>query len=105
MKINRAMELSISDEEKKYSFSELESMRVKIEKLDKYYQVEVLKILHKYKHIVTLNENKNGVFIQLTDIPSNIIEEIKEYLNYVDKQTKQLQNTENTKDELKNTYF
>ena len=30
MKINRAMELSISDEEKKYSFSELETMRVNI---------------------------------------------------------------------------
>ena len=56
MKINRAMELSISDEEKKYSFSELETMRVNIEKLDKYYQVEILKILHKQENIISVKK-------------------------------------------------
>jgi len=52
-----------------------------------------------------LNENKNGIFINLTSLNDKIIYEIEKYLEYVQKQETQLSETETQKSILTNTFF
>jgi hypothetical protein len=84
---------------------ELNSIRDKIESMSKFNQVEVLRIFSKYPSNVTLNENKYGVHINLTDLPEIIIEELKLYIEYVNTQELNLNEMEKQKEEFKNTFF
>jgi hypothetical protein len=86
------------------STSELEIIRQKIESLPKFNQVEILRILSK-DSTVTLNENKYGTFINLTELPQDIIENLKTYINYVNTQEYHLNYLEKQKEEFKNIYF
>lgn len=79
-------------------------LKERIEELSKFHQIEILKIFKSYKNI-TINENKNGIFINMTNISDSIITQLEEYLKYVNKQEKQLNDIETQKDELTNTYF
>ena len=83
---------------------ELNIIREKIESMSKFNQVEVLRILSKHENIV-LNENKYGIHINLTDIHSGVIEQIKEFIQYVNTQESTLNAFEIQKEEFKNTYF
>ena len=83
---------------------ELNSVRDKLEEMSKFNQIEVLRILSKYKE-VTLNENKYGVHINITDLNSEIIEELKKYINYVNTQENTLDQFEQQKESFKNIYF
>jgi len=82
----------------------LNYIRDKIENMTKFNQVEILRILNKYKEI-TLNENKYGVHINLTDLSNNVIDELVVYINYVDKQEINLNEIETQKETYKNKYF
>lgn len=84
--------------------SNLNFLKEKIEDLDKFHQIEILRILNKNTSSI-LNENNNGVFINLTNINDTVIEEIEKYLDYVKKQEKQLTEIELQKDILSNTFF
>jgi hypothetical protein len=83
---------------------ELNSVRDKLEEMSKFNQIEVLRILTKYKE-VTLNENKYGVHINLTDLKKEIIDELKKYINYVNTQENALDQIEQQKESFKNIYF
>ena len=50
---------------------ELEKIKTRIEKLTKEHQLEILKILNSAPD-VKLNENKSGVYINLSFLPKNI---------------------------------
>ena len=84
---------------------ELEKIQEKIEKMSIFNQIEILKIFYEHKDEVTLNENKNGILINLTDVPQHIIDKIYKYISYVEKQEKQLNTVETKKDEIMNSYF
>lgn len=86
------------------SISELEIIRQKVESLPKFNQVEILRILSK-DSTVTLNENKYGTFINLTELPQEIIENMKNYINYVNTQEYHLNFLEKQKEDFKNIYF
>jgi Pyruvate/2-oxoacid:ferredoxin oxidoreductase gamma subunit len=86
------------------SISELEIIRQKIESLPKFNQVEILRILNK-DTTVTLNENKYGTFINLTELPNDTVENLKKYINYVNTQEYHLNYLEKQKEDFKNTYF
>ena len=80
------MEVLVSTNEvNNFSISELNYIRETIEKMNKFNQIEVLRILSKHTN-VTLNENKYGVHINLSDLSKNIIEELFVYINYVNTQ-------------------
>lgn len=83
----------------------LENLRIKIENLDIFHQKEILKIFIKNNDSVTLNENKNGVLVNLTDVPENIIDELNEYIKYVYTQEKQLEDGEIEKSNIKSSFF
>jgi hypothetical protein len=87
-----------------YSVSELNYIREAIENMNKFNQVAVLKILHKHSD-VTLNENKYGIHINLSELKKEILDELNIYIKYVNTQEITLNNIEKQKEEYKNTYF
>ncbi len=87
------------------SVKELELLCSSVESMHIFHQKEILKILNKHKNSVTLNENKNGVLVNLTDVSDEIINEIKYYISHVNNQEKELNNDEETKIKLKNDFF
>jgi hypothetical protein len=82
---------------------ELEKLKSKIETLSKEHHITILKMLK--KTIPDLNENKNGVFINLTDISPFALDELKNYCNYIDTQEVKLDKIENNQKEIESSYF
>lgn len=66
---------------------ELNTIKEEIDKMVKINQVEILRILKKNSKI-NLNENNYGVHVNLSDLPYSTIEELKNYINYVNTQEK-----------------
>ena len=83
---------------------DLEQMRNTIEHMTKFNQVEVLRILSKHND-VTLNENKYGIHVNLSDLKEDIVEELMVYVNYVNAQEMSLKHDEKQKEEFKNAFF
>jgi hypothetical protein len=79
-------------------------MKDKIERMPKNNQIEVLKILKKYQNI-KLNENKSGVFVNLSFLSNEILDEIDKYVNYVNDQETVINTIETQKQEFKNAFF
>ena len=84
--------------------AELNNMRDIIESMPKFRQVEVLRILSKNNDI-TLNENKYGVHVNLTDLTNNMVDELNEYIKYVNIQELNLNELEKQKEDYKNNFF
>lgn len=82
----------------------LSSIKDKIERMSKNNQIEVLKILKKYQNI-KLNENKSGIFVNLSFLSKEILEEIYMYVNYVNDQETVINTIETQKQEFKNAFF
>jgi hypothetical protein len=87
-----------------FSINELNQIRDKIETMPKFNQIEILRILSK-RNDVTLNENKYGIHINLTDVDKSIIYEIKVYIDYINAQEINLCEIEHQKEQFINTYF
>lgn len=82
----------------------MERLKEDIEKLDKLYQIEILKIF--LKHNININENKNGIFINLTTIQNEeLFSELNDYLLNFHKQEKHFQENEDIKRRLETAYF
>lgn len=86
------------------NIQKLESMKNTIESMSKNHHIEILKII-KNNSSTKLNENKSGVYINLTFLPESTIDEISNYLNYVNEQESLLDPIEKEKNDFKNTYF
>lgn len=83
--------------------NKLNALKQQIESTDKHHQIEILKILS--KNMCKINENKSGVYINMTFLSDDIIDEINEYLKYMKDQEENLITTEYQKEEFKNSYF
>lgn len=83
----------------------LEILRQKIENLDKFHQLEILKILHENVDNEILNQNNNGTFVNLSSIGDSVIHKLQTYLKYVTTQESQLNHLESQKEEFKTKYF
>jgi hypothetical protein len=99
------MEISVSTNEvNNFSVSELDYIREIIESMNKFNQIEVLRILSKHKDII-LNENKYGVHINLSEIKTEVIIELNNFIQYVNAQESNLHDVEKQKENFKNIYF
>jgi len=87
-----------------FSVSELNYIRDSIEQMNKFNQIEILRILNKHKD-VTLNENKYGVHINLSELKTEILDELNVFIKYVNLQENTLNSVEQQKEKYKNTYF
>lgn len=75
-----------------------------IEKMDKYHHIEILKILNDEEDIV-LNENNNGIFVNLTNMNKDIIQKLIKYIDYVNFQQENLEILEHKKDNIEQNFF
>ena len=82
----------------------LNEIKDQIETMSKTHQIEVLKILSK-NPLIKLNENKSGVYVNLSFLPQDTIQEIQQCIQYISEQEKSFQNLEIQKNEFKNTFF
>ena len=82
---------------------QVELLKSQIEQMNKFNHIEILRILKNNK--IPINENKNGVFINLTEIDSNIIQQLQQYVEYVNKQQKQLNTIEKQKEAYESKFF
>ena len=87
-----------------YSVSELNYIRETIENMNKFNQIEVLRILSRHSDVI-LNENKYGIHINLSELSKNIINELNVYIKYVNTQEIALNSIEQQKEDYRNTYF
>ena len=99
------MEITMSTNDvNNFSVSELNYIRDSIENMNKFNQIEVLRILNNYKD-VTINENKYGIHINLSDLKKDLLDELNVYIKYVNTQEVALHQVEKEKETYKNTYF
>jgi len=83
---------------------QLNQIREQIECMTKFNQIEILRILTKNKN-VTINENKYGIHINLSELENDILNDLLVYIKYVNTQEIYLNNVEQEKEKYKNTYF
>ena len=82
---------------------EMNYIKDKIENMNKFNQIEILRIFNKFK--ITLNENKYGIHINLADLPKELNDELNNYINYVNEQELTLLNIENKKETFKSAFI
>ena len=82
----------------------LEDLKSKIEQSNKQHHIEILKILKK-NNTVTLNENKSGVYVNLSLLPLQSISDISNYVKYIEEQEATLSSLETQKLDFKKTFF
>lgn len=87
-----------------YSSTKLNLMREQIENMNKFHQIAILRILSEDKS-VTINENKNGIYINMSDLNNKKLHELEEYIIYVQNQESTLNDFEKQKESYKNTFF
>jgi len=83
---------------------QLEAMKATIERWNKTQHMEVLNIIKK-NPAVKLNENRNGVYINLSYLPEETLQELAQYLDYVREQETNLEKVETQKEEFKSAFF
>jgi hypothetical protein len=83
---------------------ELTTIKDLIEIMPKNYHIEIGRILIKEDNI-SYDENKNGIFINLSLLDKSIHEKIVKFIEYVELKEKQLAMDEKEKLELKDTFF
>ena len=82
---------------------DLETIKKTIEQWPKHHHVEILKIIKNSSS--TINENKSGIYINISFLPETTIEQIKGYIQYVQDQEKILTPLECQKEGFKNSFF
>jgi hypothetical protein len=83
---------------------DLESIKKTIESLNKTNQIEILEIIQKGSSSL-LNENKNGIYVNMTFLSEEVIEDIVKHIEYIKDQELILTSFESQKDDFKNTFF
>ena len=78
-------------------------IKKQIESLNKTRQIEILKIF--LKHNVSVTENNNGSFINITYLSDDCLDEVNKYLKYIEDQDITLNTIETVKEEIENNYF
>jgi|TARA_B110000971_G_C20003910_1_gene498198 hypothetical protein len=66
-------------------------------------QARALRII--INHSVSYDENANGVFVNMSNVQSEVIEELQRFVGYVNLQQQFLQDQEKEKDLLRENYF
>ena len=86
------------------NYEKLVYVKENIEKMSKYHQQEILEILKKYENVI-LNENNNGVFINLSNLDSDVIKKLEEYIEYFNTQQEYIDIIEIKKRSIETSFF
>jgi hypothetical protein len=83
--------------------NDLKNLNNIVLKLDKTHHLKIFNII--LKNNIKYSENRNGIFINLNKVSLDTILEIKNYINYINVQEKNISNFENIKNEFKKDFF
>jgi len=81
----------------------LMSLKEGIENMPMVHQIEILRILHSKN--TQINENKNGVFVNISRLNNDLLQELYDYMVYVINQEKHLNEIEAQKQSLTKEFF
>ena len=81
----------------------LESLKKDIEQLNESDHLKILKIL--LENNVSVSENNNGCFINLSDVEDDVIEKLSNFLKFLGEQIDNLSIIEDKKKTMKSKYF
>lgn len=83
---------------------ELKQIKKQVENMNVSQQLEILKILHQ-ENDVKINENKSGIYVNLTFLPKEVLDKVNDYLKYVTDQETSLNIIEDKKETVKQEFF
>ena len=86
------------------NIDKLQNIKEIIENMSKCYQIEILQLLTD-EDSVSISENNNGTFINLSNLDISIIDKLDIYIEYVNKQQDNLLHIEEEKANIKNEFF
>ena len=92
-----------TDNDNNLDSNELMKLCKTIESLEKIHHIEIAKILK--INNVYLNENNNGIFVNLNKITTNVHKQIYNYIEFVKKQESDINKDEKLKKNLETIYF
>jgi len=81
----------------------LNSLRLKIEGLQSSAHYEIFKVIK--KNNIPFNENTNGIFINMSNMDEQCINELENHIKWLEEQKKFLQKDENMKKEYRENFF
>ena len=81
----------------------LNALRKKIETLQPSAHYEVFKLIKKYD--IPFNENSNGIFINMSNMTDECIDELTNHIKWLDEQKSFLQKDEHVKDQYRENFF
>jgi hypothetical protein len=87
-----------------FSTNDLNYVRDSIESMNKFNQIEILRILNNHNSVM-LNENKYGIHVNLSELSTVILDKLVVYIKYVNTQEVDLNKVEQQKEDFKNIYF
>ena len=79
------------------------SLRDKMENMNLIHHLKFFEIIK--SNGILYSENRNGIFINMNSLENSIIEKIKLYITYVNKQEETLGQTEKIKDDFQKEFF
>tara|TARA_B100001758_G_C18409244_1_gene614394 strand:+ start:1228 stop:1500 length:273 start_codon:yes stop_codon:yes gene_type:complete len=83
--------------------ADLLDLKKRIENIDDIHHKKILEIF--LKHNINVSENRNGCFINISNLSPEIQKEITEFLKYINKQEKTLNDVEKIKKKYKKNFF
>ena len=83
--------------------ADLLDLKKRIENIDDIHHKKILEIF--LKHNINVSENRNGCFINISNLSPKIQKEINDFLKYINKQEKTLNNVEKIKKKYKKNFF
>jgi len=83
---------------------DLEELKRKIDGMNKQQHIEILKIIHETSP-QTLNENKSGIYINMSFLTKESVDRLTLFVDYVQDQENMLKPMESQKEDFKNTFF
>ena len=90
-------------EPSQFTPDQLYSIVTSVKKMNKYRHIHIKELLENFG--IPLNENINGIHINLTTLAPDIIEEILKYIKYTKDQDIQFRTNEDEKNAIKEEHF
>lgn len=78
-------------------------LRDRIEALPKIHHKDVARIL--LENNITYDENKNGMFVNLSTVPQDILEKVARFISYIDLQQETIDTGETERKDIKIQFF
>jgi hypothetical protein len=78
---------------------DVSTLKDRLEALPEHHHLDVLRLIVECK--ASYNENQNGVFVNLSNAPPNLLQKLENYLDYAQLQWSTLEEGESQREEMK----